>query len=65
MRVDCPDCDGLRRERAAQVRTGKGDLGDLLIRVALHEATAHRKPSESGVTHSPRNVRLNRKKKEK
>ncbi|MFF2201841.1 hypothetical protein [Streptomyces sp. NPDC058145] len=42
MKADCADCDGLRHERAAQIRTGKGDLGDLLTRTALHEAIEHR-----------------------
>lgn len=44
MRADCPDCEAFRRERATQISTGTGDLGDLLTRVALHESTTHRKP---------------------
>ncbi|GGV56063.1 hypothetical protein GCM10010294_01310 [Streptomyces griseoloalbus] len=39
MRADCPDCEDYREERATQIRTGRGDLGDLLTRVALHEST--------------------------
>jgi hypothetical protein len=42
MRSDCSSCEAFRSEREAQVRTGEGDLGDLLTRVALHEASAHR-----------------------
>jgi putative ATP-grasp target RiPP len=41
MKASCPDCETFRQERALQLRTGEGDLGDLLTRVALHEATAH------------------------
>lgn len=41
MRDDCPDCQAYRRERATQLRTGTGDLGDLLTRVAMHESAAH------------------------
>jgi hypothetical protein len=40
MRSDCLSCEAFRSEREAQVRTGEGDLGDLLTRVALHEASA-------------------------
>lgn len=43
MRADCSACKAFRRERETQVHTGEGDLGDLLTRVALHEATAHRR----------------------
>lgn len=41
MKADCPECEEFRQERAVQLRTGEGGLGDLLTRVALHEATAH------------------------
>jgi hypothetical protein len=41
MRSDCLGCQAFRSEREAQVRHGEGDLGDLLTRVALHEASAH------------------------
>ena len=44
MKADCPDCETFRKERALQLRTGEGDLGDLLTRVALHEAKAHPMP---------------------
>lgn len=44
MRDDCPDCAAYRGERAKQIRTGRGDLGDLLTRLALHESTTHRDP---------------------
>jgi putative ATP-grasp target RiPP len=45
MKAGCPDCETFRKERALQLRTGEGDLGDLLTRVALHEAKAHPVPA--------------------
>ncbi len=58
MRSDCPICEAFRSEREAQVRTGEGELGDLLTRVALHEASAHCGSSR------PRDIRSTLKQKE-
>lgn len=40
MTRDCPVCERFREERAEMLRTSRRGLGDLLVRVALHEGVA-------------------------